>query len=152
MWLAATEVEVPRPPSDLSGRFDVVVVGAGLAGLCTAMACVQDGATVLVIDAGPIAGRTTGHSTAKLTALHGLTYHRLARGKGRDTAAAYAAANVAALARLRGWITDMSIDCDLTEPPRSRAPPLQTDSKQSNSNSQPPPRPACRSSSSNEPS
>jgi len=117
MWLAdAPPISGWEPsPGELAARVDVVVVGAGLAGLCTAMSCVEDGATVAIIDAGRIAGRTTGHSTAKLTALHGLTYARLIRGKGSEAAAAYASANVAALVRLRDWITTMHIDCDLVE-------------------------------------
>ncbi|MGE0511736.1 MAG: FAD-dependent oxidoreductase [Acidimicrobiia bacterium] len=46
-------------------------MGAGMAGLCTAALCLDDGASVAVIEAGTSGGRTTGHSTAKLTALHG---------------------------------------------------------------------------------
>lgn len=116
IWLAgAGRRSATQATVDLPDRVDVVIVGAGLAGLCTAMACHHDGATVAVIDAGPIAGRTTGHSTAKLTALHGLTYDRLTREKGEETAAAYALANLAALDRLRQWIRTMRIDCDLVE-------------------------------------
>lgn len=120
MWLAdapSAAPTTPPSPGEPTGRVDVVVVGAGLAGLCTAMACVEDGASVVLLDAGRIAGRTTGHSTAKLTVLHGLVYDRLAREKGRETAAAYAASNVAALARLRNWISTLHIDCDLVDAP-----------------------------------
>ena len=48
---------------------DVVGVGGGLAGLRTATSCAADGASVVVIEAATVAARTTGHSTAKLTAL-----------------------------------------------------------------------------------
>lgn len=96
-------------------RADVVVVGAGLAGLCTAWLCAAGGHSVVVVEAGAVAQRTTGHSTAKLTALHGLTYAELAKGKGSDAAAAYAAGNLAALAELRRLIDEERIDCGLTE-------------------------------------
>ena len=91
------------------------MVGAGLAGLCTAALCAADGASVVVIEAGTVAARTTGHSTAKLTALHGLTYSKLTRGKGQETAVRYAAANTEGLLRLKELVTRWSIDCDLIE-------------------------------------
>jgi glycine/D-amino acid oxidase-like deaminating enzyme len=78
--------------------------------------CAEDGRSVTVIEAGAIAHRTTGHSTAKLTALHGLTYAKLSRGRGAEAAAVYAAGNMAALARLRELIADLDIDCEFTEP------------------------------------
>jgi glycine/D-amino acid oxidase-like deaminating enzyme/nitrite reductase/ring-hydroxylating ferredoxin subunit len=84
----------------------VVVVGGGLTGACTALLCARDGASVVLIEAGSIAARTTGHSTAKLTALHGLTYDSLRRGKGSDVAASYAAANTAAVKDLRELIVE----------------------------------------------
>lgn len=115
-WLrTAPSPTAPRPVLDLPARVDVVVVGAGLAGLCTALRCAEDGARVAVLEAGVIAGRTTGHSTAKLTALHGATYHRLARGKGVELAARYAAANIDAVTRLREAIDRLGIECALTE-------------------------------------
>lgn len=94
---------------------DVVVVGAGLAGLCTAWLCAAAGQSVVVVEAHTVARRTTAHSTAKLTALHGLTYAELERAKGPDVAGAYAAGNVAALDRIRGLIETERIDCGLTE-------------------------------------
>jgi glycine/D-amino acid oxidase-like deaminating enzyme len=90
-------------------------VGAGLAGLCTAWWCAVAGASVVVIDAGGMARRTTGHSTAKLTALHGLTYAELTTGKGAETAAAYAEGNVAALNAVLALIRELDIDCGLTD-------------------------------------
>ena len=70
IWLTTPEVsegDIDVAPS----RSDVVVVGAGLAGLCTAWLCAESGRSVVVVEAGAVARRTTGHSTAKLTALHG---------------------------------------------------------------------------------
>jgi glycine/D-amino acid oxidase-like deaminating enzyme/nitrite reductase/ring-hydroxylating ferredoxin subunit len=114
LWLPEPSLtrrhDVPIP-----NQADVVVVGAGLAGLCTAWRCQQDGASVLVLEAGTIATRTTGHSTAKLTALHGLTFAELSAGKGDEASAAYAAGNVAALAALRQLITDQRIECRLRD-------------------------------------
>jgi len=96
-------------------KADVVVIGAGMAGMCTAMLCLDEGASVVVLDARQVAARTTGHSTAKLTALHGLTYGSLARGKGAQDAGRYAAANVEAMRRVRELVSRFDITCGLTD-------------------------------------
>src|SRR5215207_1322316 len=110
LWLSEARSSVRAVP-DLPARVDVVVVGGGLAGLCTALLCSGDGCSVAVVEADWIARRTTGHTTAKVTALHGLVYDSLSNGKSPDAAAAYAAANMAALDRLRATVRELSIAC-----------------------------------------
>jgi glycine/D-amino acid oxidase-like deaminating enzyme len=112
VWLARPQPSPKR--SEPPGYVDVVVVGAGLAGLCTAYLCAQRGLSVAVLEAGGVAQRTTGHSTAKVTALHGVTYSRLERRSAR-AAANYASGNVGALVTLRRMVEECAIDCDLTE-------------------------------------
>ena len=51
---------------------DVVVVGAGISGLTTAMLLQRAGHDVLVIDMHRVATGTTGHTTGKVTSQHGL--------------------------------------------------------------------------------
>jgi glycine/D-amino acid oxidase-like deaminating enzyme/nitrite reductase/ring-hydroxylating ferredoxin subunit len=104
VWLDGAEPLGRRRSRSVPNRADVVVVGGGLAGVCTAALCARDGASVVLIEAGTIASRTTGHSTAKLTALHGLTYDSLRRGKSAEDAARYAQANNRAVADLRSLI------------------------------------------------
>jgi glycine/D-amino acid oxidase-like deaminating enzyme/nitrite reductase/ring-hydroxylating ferredoxin subunit len=91
------------------------VIGGGLAGLLTAWRLVETGRSVTVIDAGRIAGRTTGHSTAKVTALHGTTYRRLERGKGAEAARSYAEAQQRAVAEFRALLEQTGIECGFTE-------------------------------------
>jgi glycine/D-amino acid oxidase-like deaminating enzyme len=76
----------PWAAGDVGTDWDAVVVGGGLAGLLTALRLAERGARVAVFEARSVAARTTGHSTAKVTALHGAIYHRLIDGKGLETA------------------------------------------------------------------
>lgn len=96
-------------------RVDVVVIGAGLAGICTALRLHEEGLVVAVVEAGRIARRTTGHSTAKITSLQGVTYSSLARGKGHEAAEIYASTSAAAVIGLRDIAARLAIDCDLLD-------------------------------------
>ena len=117
MWLPAGEQPVIGGHVDLPPHVDVVVVGAGMAGLCTAALCSSAGATVVVVEAGQVADRTTGHSTAKLSALQGLVYSRVARRHGADTAAEYASANAEAFGNITDLVARLELECDLTFAP-----------------------------------
>src|SRR6056297_1734073 len=100
-----------------AGHWDVVVVGAGLAGVSTALRLAEAGARVALLEARTVASRTTGHSTAKVTALHGSIYHSLVAGKGLETATRYAAANQRAVDDVRRLIDELRIDCDAVTAP-----------------------------------
>lgn len=115
VWLADDSRAAPHSSFPDTGRPDVIVVGGGLAGLLVATVLQLDGASVMVLEAGRIAGRATGHSTAKLTALHGAVYSELARGKGREAAQLYAAANQTAVSRLRALLDELSVDANVVQ-------------------------------------
>ena len=92
---------------------DVAVVGAGLAGLTTARLLAAGGATVAVIDAGPVCAGVTGYTTAKVTSLHSLKYASLRSSFGAERAAGYAAANEAAIRKITDLAHADGIDCEL---------------------------------------
>jgi len=114
LWVRTTE---PSPFPALAGdrTVDVAVVGAGIAGLAVARMLAATGATVVVIDAGPVCAGVTGYTTAKVTSLHTLKYASLRSSFGVERTAAYAAANQAAVAAVQDLAATDSIDCDLEE-------------------------------------
>lgn len=97
----------------LSGKLtvDVVVVGGGITGLTTAVLLKHGGASVALLEARRVALGTTGNTTAKITALHGMTYGPLVKKHGKDAAATYAEANLVALEFIASLVADRSIDC-----------------------------------------
>lgn len=74
---------------------DVVVIGAGLTGLTTAVLLARAGTRVRVVESRSVGAGCTGYSSAKASVLHGIKVSELAQVHGTDTANAYVAANQA---------------------------------------------------------
>jgi len=97
LWIATAPPE--REYLRLEGEIavDVAVVGGGIAGIVTAALLKQSGASVALVEAGQLCAGVTGYTTAKVTALHGLTYAGLAATHGEEAARVYADANMAGI-------------------------------------------------------
>ena len=91
----------------------VLVIGGGVTGILCTWMLRQAGVECALVEAGRVCGGTTGGTTGKITAQHGLVYHRLAREFGWDTARLFWQAQEAALARYREMCRE--IDCDFEE-------------------------------------
>jgi glycine/D-amino acid oxidase-like deaminating enzyme/nitrite reductase/ring-hydroxylating ferredoxin subunit len=89
----------------------VVVVGAGIAGLTTAALLTRAGLAVTVLEGSVIGRGTTGHTTAKITALQGVHLQQVEQTHGADAARRYAAAQVAALDFIAGEVEARRIEC-----------------------------------------
>lgn len=94
-------------------RTEILIIGGGITGLLCAYFLEQAGVSYVLVEAGRICGGTTGHTTGKITAQHGLVYGRLIRELGEEPARLYLGAQQAALARYRGLC--QAIDCDFQE-------------------------------------
>jgi glycine/D-amino acid oxidase-like deaminating enzyme/nitrite reductase/ring-hydroxylating ferredoxin subunit len=90
-----------RSTFDPSVSADVVVVGAGITGIATALAARSAGLDVLVVEDRVIGAGATCLSTAKVAVLHGLRYSSLTDRHGPEVAARYAAGQRAGLEWLR---------------------------------------------------
>jgi glycine/D-amino acid oxidase-like deaminating enzyme/nitrite reductase/ring-hydroxylating ferredoxin subunit len=106
-----------HPPLLGDQTADLVVVGAGIVGLTTALLLQRAGRRVVVLEADRICTGTTGHTTAKVTALQGLVYSSLTERYDERTAAIYARANVAALDRIEALVRELEIECDFRRTP-----------------------------------
>lgn len=112
LWLA-TAPETGYPPLQGEVEVDVAVIGGGLAGIATATLLKEAGQRVAVIEARRVGHGVTGHTTAKLTALHGLAYAQLIARFGEAKARAYADANASGIRETRRLVEARGIDCDL---------------------------------------
>ena len=91
---------------------DVIVIGAGMAGLLTAYFLQKEGRDVLVLEANEIASGQTGRTTAKITSQHGLKYAKLIKQVGKKRALLYAHANEQAISEYERLVRELDIDCN----------------------------------------
>ena len=112
LWVATTPDESAAGGSPIGGRFDVVVIGAGITGLTTARLLVAEGLSVAVLDAGRVGAGVTGYTTAKITALQRTTITEIEKKHGNETAVAYAGANLRGVELVGRLVADDGIECD----------------------------------------
>ncbi|PVG82349.1 hypothetical protein DDE18_12755 [Nocardioides gansuensis] len=99
LWLdRPSTAGFPRLASDLD--CEVLVIGGGMTGTCTAWELATSGVDVVLLEATRIAGGTTGASTAKVTALQATAYSQLVRLVGIERARAYAEVQMLAVEHL----------------------------------------------------
>ena len=110
-WIESTP-HPPLPPASEGRTFDVAVIGAGMVGLTAAHLLKKAGLSVAVIEARGIVEGVTGHTTAKVTAGHGLKYMQVQRSFGEEGARVYAESNQAALEYIAGLVESDTIDCE----------------------------------------
>jgi glycine/D-amino acid oxidase-like deaminating enzyme/nitrite reductase/ring-hydroxylating ferredoxin subunit len=112
-WLETGPPQPEHPSLDEDAGADVVVLGAGIVGVTTALLAQEQGASVVLLEADRVGHGVTGHTTAKVSSQHGFRYAGLRSSLGADAARTYGAANEAALE----WIVAQDVDCDLRRRP-----------------------------------
>ena len=100
------------PSLERNETADVVVVGSGIAGLSAAYELARRGASVIVLDRGPIARGMTARTTAHLTSALDDFYSEFIRIRGESIARAHFASQAASIDRIDAIRREEEIDCD----------------------------------------
>lgn len=115
LWGAA--VTTTYPPLATDTMADVVVIGAGIAGVSIAWELANNGHQVVVLDQGRVGHGVTGHSTGKVSVLQGTLFSELEKSHGGRTSALYAQTQLLAMQHLVGLVERIGIDCSLRRRP-----------------------------------
>lgn len=102
----------PSAARPVPSTADVVVVGAGIAGLTTAYLLAREGRQVVVLESGEIGSGETGRTTAHLSNALDDRYTRLEQLFGPEGAQLAAQSHGAAIDLIEQIVRDEHIDCD----------------------------------------
>jgi glycine/D-amino acid oxidase-like deaminating enzyme/nitrite reductase/ring-hydroxylating ferredoxin subunit len=112
LWMLQEGAGFDAPPLTEDLSCDVVIVGAGIAGLSVAYELSQIGKKVVVLDRGRIAGGVTSRTTAHLAPVCDDGVAELAKIRGEEMAAKFQASQAAAVDRVEAIVSKHQIACD----------------------------------------
>jgi len=94
---------------------DIVIIGGGLSGVALAYQLKNTPYKIIVLDKDELGSHTSGHTTAKMTTLHGLIYQRITKHYDIHQAYLYYKSNEEALLEMKKIIHKENINCDYHE-------------------------------------
>jgi glycine/D-amino acid oxidase-like deaminating enzyme/nitrite reductase/ring-hydroxylating ferredoxin subunit len=111
LWMAQ---EAFPKAARLTGHLDcdVVIVGAGIAGLSVAYELAAAGQRVVVLDRGPVAGGVTSRTTAHLAPVCDDGVSSLSKLRGKEIARLFQESQEAAVDRTEALVEDLGISCN----------------------------------------
>ncbi|MFG6403956.1 FAD-dependent oxidoreductase [Microbacterium sp. P04] len=109
LWKHAHPI-VPGAAFEPGSTHDVVVVGAGITGLATALTLVRAGLDVALVEKGEVAELATGGNTGKVSLLQGTTLSELRRHHPAGLVRAYVDANRAGADWVAETATELGVD------------------------------------------
>lgn len=90
---------------------ETAIVGGGISGIAAAYLLAKEGMKVALIEAAQLCSGTTGYTTAKVTAQHGLIYNELIGHFGVEKAKLYYQANREALDWIGRIVREQDVRC-----------------------------------------
>ena len=112
LWTENIEMpEFPTLEKDI--RTQVLIIGGGMAGVLCAYFLQQAGVDYCLLEKDRICQGVTGHTTAKITAQHGLIYEKSLQSMGQERAELFLKANLRAVENYKNL--GRFLDCDMEE-------------------------------------
>lgn len=110
-WRETTELpNFPKLNENI--KVDIAIVGGGITGITAAYLLSQYDLKIALIETDVLLNGTTGYTTAKITAQHGLIYDKLIQHFSKEDAQLYYEAQRDALQFIEKQIKQLHIDCD----------------------------------------
>ena len=94
-------------------KTDVLIIGAGICGICCAYFLKKAGVDCVIVEASSIASGITKNTTAKITSQHGLIYSKLLHQNDATTAFLYLKAHQSAIDEYEKLCKNL--DCDFSK-------------------------------------
>ncbi|CAN7418868.1 FAD-binding oxidoreductase [Pseudoduganella sp. LjRoot289] len=113
-WLDTAPVFASGAQGPVSGRADVVVVGAGFTGLSAALALARRGASVVVLEAGRVVGEASGRNGGHCNSGLAHDFATLAGRIGLEQARAFYQAYAASVDTVEKLVRQEDIACDFS--------------------------------------
>jgi glycine/D-amino acid oxidase-like deaminating enzyme len=110
-WIAAPPEDADTEP--LPATADVVIVGSGFAGLSAALEAARAGASVVVLDAGPLGGGASSRSGGMVSSGQKLVLSEALKDLPAEKAQAALEDSKATFAFLQDLVARERLDCDL---------------------------------------
>jgi len=110
LWWADAGPPFPALEGELDA--DILIVGGGITGICLAYTLAEQGATVALLEAGPLAGEASGRNAGFLMVAPAEPYNELIALWGRAGARAVLECGRRSHQRVRTLIETHGIDCD----------------------------------------
>ena len=109
-------ITLPKYPQiNKNCNYDVVIVGGGISGVSLAYRLNNSNLKVALFESDTLGSKTTGHTTAKVTYLHGAVYADIYQVYGRSKAKQYLESNYEAYQDIKKIIEMEQIECDFKE-------------------------------------
>ncbi len=110
-----TQSRTLYPALEKEIRTAVLVIGGGITGVSCAYQLAKAGVSVALAEAGTLGCGATGHSTGKVSALHGEFYAPIAKAMGKETAGKAARTQREAVESVKRFALNSDRDCGFAE-------------------------------------
>ena len=104
--------QAPHAPLAEDADADVAVIGGGITGITLAWTLAEQGGSVIVLEAGRLAGEASGRNAGFMLAVPSEPYAERVALWGREGARALLQMGRRTHRRVAGWVESLQLDCD----------------------------------------